>query len=241
LPPLADFGLRNDLQLRGIRFWQTGEFQLGFQYIANLSNDPATHGGWGGTFQFVQKVLGGDNKFAVQYGRGGGTGFGTLARFYYPDFSVRHDPSEWRFRIVDVITIQPTEWFGQQADVVVQHDDLGTGDAGRSDWISAGSQVSFAFTKHAKLLGEAGYDRVAKSNGVADPQWLAKFTVAAALTADRGFLSRPELRVFYTWATWDQVAAIATVDSGMLYTNPDAAGAFTLNGSTFGIQAETWW
>jgi maltoporin len=54
-------------------------------------------------------------------------------------------------------------------------------------------------------------------------------------------LSRPELRVFYTWATWDQVAAIATVDSGMLYTNPDAAGAFTLNGSTFGIQAETWW
>src|SRR5205807_7568167 len=66
--------------------------------IANYSNDPASHSGWGGTFQFVQRVLGGDNKLAVQYGRGGGTGFGTLARFYYPDFSVRHDLTESRFR-----------------------------------------------------------------------------------------------------------------------------------------------
>jgi maltoporin len=240
LPPLADFGLRNDLQLRGIRFYPSGELQLGFQYIANFSNDPDTHGGWGVTIQYVQKLLGGDNKLAFQYGRGGGTGFGTLARFYYPDFSVRHDPSEFRIRGVDVLTIQPAAWFGQQVAVVYQHDDLNTGDAGRSDWFSAGSRVSLAFTKHAKLLGEAGYDRVAKSNG-AQAQWLAKFTVAAAITADRGFLSRPELRVFFTQAIWDQTAAIATVDSGMLYTNPDATGAYTLKGSTFGVQAETWW
>ena len=45
---------------------------------------------------------------------GGGTGFGTLARFYYPDFSVRHDPSEFRIRAVDVLTVQPTEWLASQ-------------------------------------------------------------------------------------------------------------------------------
>src|SRR5260221_12627719 len=76
LPLQIDFGVRNDLQLRGIRFWGSGEFQVGFQVIANDSNNPASHGGWGGTVQFVQQVRGGDNKFAVHDGRGGGTGFG---------------------------------------------------------------------------------------------------------------------------------------------------------------------
>ena len=88
LPPLNVFGVRNDLQLRGIRPWESGELQIGVQVIVDFSNDPNTHGGWGGTFQYVQKALGGDNKLAVQYGRGGGTGFGTLGRFYYPDFSL---------------------------------------------------------------------------------------------------------------------------------------------------------
>jgi maltoporin len=95
--------------------------------------------------------------------------------------------------------------------------------------------VGVAFTKHAKVLGEAGYDRVKKSNG-ADPQWLAKFTIAAALTAGKEFMTRPELRLFYTWAFWDVAARTATVDSGMLYTNSQF-----LSGAVFGLQAETWW
>jgi maltoporin len=227
--------LRSDVQLRGIRPWETGELQLGFQYIANFSSDPATHSGWGVTVQFVQRVLGGDNKLAFQYGRGGGTGFGTLARFYYPDFSVRHDPSEFRIRAVDVLTVQPTDWLGSQVGLVFQHDDLGTGSAGQSNWYSAGGRIGVGFTKHAKVLGEAGYDRVQKANG-ADPQWLAKLTGAVALTADRGFWARPEIRLFYTWAIWDEAARTATVDSGMLYTTTDL-----LSGSTFGIQGETWW
>jgi maltoporin len=235
LPLQIDFGVRNDLQLRGIRPWDSGEAQLGFQYIANYSNNPASHGGWGATLQFVQKTLGGDNKLALQYGRGGGTGFGTLARFYYPDFSLRHDLSESRLRIVEVLTVQPIDMVGAQVALVYQHDDLGTGSAGKTDWYSAGGRVGWAFTRHAKLLGEAGYDRVKKSNG-SDPQWLAKFTAAAALTADRGFSARPELRVFYTWAVWDVAARTATVDSGMLYTTTQF-----LSGAIFGLQAETWW
>jgi maltoporin len=234
LPSQVDFGVRNDLQLRGIRFWASGEFQLGFQYIANYSNNPASHGGWGATFQFVQKLLGGDNKFAVQYGRGGGTGFGTLARFYYPDFSVRHDLAEWRFRLLDVLTIQPTPWLGAQLAGVFQRDDLAT-EGSRQDWYSAGTRVSLAFTKHAKLLGEAGIDVVKKYNG-ADPQYLAKFTVAPAITAARGFWMRPELRIFYTWAMWNVAARTATIDSGRLYTSTNF-----LSGATFGLQAETWW
>ena len=234
LPLQVDFGVRHDLQLRGVHPWESGEFQVGFQVIMDMSNNTATHSGWGATVQYVQKVLGGENKAAFQYGRGGGTGFGTLARFYYPDFSVRHELSESRRRFVDVLTVQPTEWFGTQAVFVYQHDDLGT-QGGVTNWYSTGGRASVALSKHFKVLGEAGYDYVQKSNG-SDPQWLAKFTIAPAIAAGKQAMHRPELRVFGTWATWNASARGATIDSGRLYTNTNL-----LSGITFGMQAETLW
>jgi maltoporin len=234
LPAQSDFGMRHDLQLRGFHPYPSGELQLGVQVIANYSNNPDTHGGWGVTLQHVQKLLGGENKLAFQYGRGGGTGFGTLSRYYYPDFSLHFAPSEFRFRIVDVLTIQPTAWLGGQVGLVYQHDDLGV-PGQKTDWYSAGTRISAGLTEHLKLLGEVGYDRVKKSNG-SDPQFLAKFTIAPAISASRGFLARPEIRVFYTWAMWNETARGATVDSGRLYTSTNM-----LSGATFGLQGETWW
>ena len=245
LPSQTDFGVRNDFQLRGIKPYPSGELQVGFQYIKDLSSptngvnssNPGapnpTYGGWGVTVQHVQQVLGGDNKLAFQYGRGGGTGFGTLGRFYYPDFSLKYNPAtESRTRVVDVLTVQPVDWLGGQADFVYQHDVL---ESGSSSWISAGARVAWAFTEHAKLLGEVGYDHVKKSNGSL-PQMLTKLTVAPALTAGKGFNSRPEIRLFYTYAMWNDTARGATVDSGHVYTN-----TLHLSGATFGLQGETWW
>jgi maltoporin len=236
MPAQTDFGVRNDLQLRGLHPYPSGELQLGFQYIANFSNNSATHGGWGATVQFVQKVLGGDNKLAFQYGKGSGTGFGTLAHFYYPDFSLRNDPSTTRLRVVEILTIQPLDWLGGQVAGVYEHNTNYLGSPGlTTNWYSAGGRASVAFAKHAKLLGEAGYDRATRTT----MQYLAKFTGAVALTADRGFLSRPELRLFYTWAIWNKAAADGGgVDSGHIY---DTTYADVLSGSTFGVQAETWW
>jgi maltoporin len=245
LPSHVDFGIRNDLQLRGIKFWDSGEFQLGVQVIISDSSNPAASNGWGATLQFVQKVLGGENKLAGQYGRGGGTGFGTLARFYYPDFSVTHDLSETRLRFVDVLTIQPIDWLGAQVNYVYQRDTNFLGNPGFTNvWKSWGGRVGVAVMKHVKLLGEIGHDEITKNNG-APMQYLAKYTGAIALTADRGFWTRPEVRLFVTWATWNQPAAIAGVDSGRLYTdvyvNPTTGLPLYSNGGIFGIQAETWW
>jgi maltoporin len=242
LPAQIDFGLRHDVQLRGIRPWESGEVQLGFQYIADYSNHvpgtPNTHGGWGATLQLVQQVLGGDNKLAFQYGKGAGTGFGTLARFYYPDFALNVDPVQYRLRIVDVLTIQPTPWFGAQLDGVYQLDQNFLGSPGQyAQWTSAGTRVSWAFTQHAKLLAEVGYDRVVRNNTAPlHPEELAKFTIAPTLTTGRGFMTRPELRVFYTWAVWNQAARTPGVDSGNVYTATNL-----LSGSIFGVQAETWY
>jgi len=253
LPSPPDFGVRNDLQLRGIKPWKSGEFQIGVQYILDYSNHPrvdsngnpvkdssgnvesVTHGGWGVTLQYVQQLLGGDNKLALQYGRGGGTGFGTLSRFYYPDFSLYFDPSEYRIRGVDVLTVQPFEWLGAQLDVIYQHDQNYLGVSGQNtDWYSAGGRVAWSPVRHAKLLAEVGYDRITKSNGSPD-QELTKITIAPVLTAGRGLLSRPELRLFFTYALWNATSRGAGVDSGNIYRSTTF-----LSGMNAGVQAETW-
>jgi maltoporin len=60
--------------------------------------------------------------------------------------------------------------------------------------------------------------------------------------AAKGFWARPELRLFYTYAMWNKAAAIATVDSGKLYTTPDPnTGVYKLSGSIAGLQAEAMW
>jgi maltoporin len=102
------------------------------------------------------------------------------------------------------------------------------------EWYSAGTRVSIAFAEHAKLLGEAGYDREAKSNG-APKLWLAKFTGALAITAAKGFWARPELRLFCTWATWSEAAGRAGVDSGQIYKEKYPNH---LSGLVAGVQAE---
>ena len=135
---------------------------------------------------------------------------------------------------------EPTDWLGAQATIVYQHDDLGQQGA-KQDWWSGGARVAWGFTKHAKLIGEGGYDHVKKNNGLNDPQWLAKFTIAPAITVGKGFFARPELRLFYTYAMWSQAAAVAGVDSANIYHNPEPNGVYTLSGQTFGMQAEAWW
>ena len=61
---------------------------------------------------------------------------------------------------------------------------------------------------------------------------------AVALTGDRRLLARPELRLFVTWATWNDTAQLAGVDSGRIYTDVYTDQS---NGAIFGLQAETWW
>ena len=64
------------------------------------------------------------------------------------------------------------------------------------------------------------------------PSNLTKGTIALTAAAGRTPYSRPELRVFYTYATWNENAK-----GWVAY---DAYGTQT-SGSSFGIQAESWW
>jgi len=224
LPSPGAIGIRNDLQLRGLKLYPGGELQFGLDLVANASDDPGMHGGWGVTVRHVQAMLGGDNKLAVQYGQGAAIGFGLTD-------SLTNDSDVTRLRFVDVLSFQPITWFGGQAAVIYQHDKLNVGTA---DWLTVGGRMAFGFAEHVKLLVDVGHDHVKPSAG--DSRELTKITIAPAISAGEAMFSRPEFRLFYTMGIFNDAARAAGVDSAGIYTNTDKTV-----GSTVGVHAEGWW
>jgi maltoporin len=131
------------------------------------------------------------------------------------------------WRVVDGLTWQLGA-FGGQAMVMFQQDKADGG--GDTDSISVGGRASYAFTKHFKLVAEAGYSQ-RKPDGAAT-QKLTKFTLAPTLSTGPGFWNRPELRLYVTTAKWNDAAAPAM---GL----PPAFNGKT-KGTSYGAQVEIW-
>ena len=225
LPVQNVIGIRNDVQLRGIPIYPDGELRVGLSAIVNHSASSSnTHHGFSGVLQHVHKVLGGANELAVQYGIGPGTGLGGVD-------ALTNSSDVTRLRILDTFHFQPLPWLGGQLLFVYQRDQFV---AGSQNWLSAGGRLAFAIAEHAKLLVEVGHDNVKPSDMSA--RSLTKFTIAPAIVAAKAFWSRPELRVFYTFATWNAASREAGIDSGDIF-----KATTKTNGSSFGIHAESWW
>lgn len=219
---------RHDLQLRGIAANPGGELQLGLSLIDKSGSDPGHHAGWALTTQHVQKgVFGGWNKFAAQYGVGPGSALGATG-----DLGAGSDVRRTRF--VEGLYFQPGKRLGGQLTAVHQKD---SAPGGGQRWLSLGGRLSYAVTERVKLLAELGHDRVTPSAG--DTRRLTKLTLAPAWAPAPGFWGRPEVRLFYTYARWNDAARQAAVAGDPL----SASGVFAGNrhGSTAGLQIEYWW
>ncbi|SFH82175.1 maltoporin [Paraburkholderia megapolitana] len=230
------YATRHDLQLSGVHPNRDGELQFGLSYIparAPVSGSNGlmqdAHSGWSITMQHVQSnLLGGKNKLAFQYGTGPGTGLsytGTLS----------NDHRYKSLRVLDAFDWQATRDFGGQVVGIYQRDIAPSG--GSQTWVSMGVRPAYAFTQHIKLQGDFGHDLVTPSGG--PTRKLLKASVALTLAMDRSFWSRPELRVFYTYAHWNQAAQAAAAPGDPLSTT----GIFgtSRTGSTVGTQMEWWW
>ena len=72
---------------------------------------------------------------------------------------------------------------------------------------------------------------------------LSKFTVAPTWSPNGpGFFERPEIRLYYTYATWNKAAQEAAnlLAEGSALSDTGAFGS-ARNGSNFGVQVEYWW
>ncbi|TWE07184.1 maltoporin [Pseudomonas sp. AG1028] len=225
---------RHDFNVGGFITNPGGEVEVGVSYIDKPSSVDDSNSGWAVTGQHVQKNflgLGGDNKFALQYGEGPGTGLG-----YTGDPTLDRSAKSWR--VVEFFDFQMTPRLGGQVQAVYQKDKRE--DGGDQDWWSVGGRTSYAFTQQFKLVGEIGHDQVDASGGT---RKLSKFTVAPTWSPNGpGFFERPEIRLYYTYATWNKAAQEAAnlLAEGSALSDTGAFGS-ARNGSNFGVQVEYWW
>lgn len=183
--------------------------------------------------------LGGGNNVWLQYARGASNLNGGFANAYNGNGNnwldadptnpgttyLEVDSALMSYRLADALTFQQGNFGGQ----VVAHYQYDDNSLYSTKSVSVGGRVAYSITTNLKLLGEAGLSM--KRVGDADTQKLAKLTIAPALSLGRGFFDRPELRLFYTHAKWNDAAGAAGngLPEGRTHAN------------RYGVQAETWW
>lgn len=205
-----------------------GTLKFDLTLISADSSVAGSHNGW--SFSAVHKqdkVLGGDNLIGVQYGVGPGIKIGGTD-------SLTLGSDVTRTRVFDTLYWQVTPEFGGSAVVLVQRD---KSNAGTQTWTSIGARPVYALTENFKLQLEVGHDRITSVSG-GPAQNLSKITFAPTVTAGKGFWSRPELRLFVTYAKWNTAAQQAAAAGSTL----SSTGVFGGNtkGTSVGIQVETW-
>ena len=228
-----EYVTRHDFNVGGFQPNPGGEVEVGVSYLDKPSRENA-NSGWAVTAQHVQENflgLGGDNKLALQYGQGPGTGLG-----YTGDPTLDDSAKSWR--VVEFFDFQVTPRLGGQVQAVYQKDKRD--DGADQDWWSVGGRTSYAFTEQFKLVGEIGHDQVDATGGT---RKLTKFTVAPTWSpSGPGFWERPEIRLYYTYASWNQAAQDAAnlLAEGSALSDTGAFGS-SRHGSNFGVQVEYWW
>ena len=225
---------RYDLQLRGINTNSNGQLELGLSLLPKSSYTNMGDGGWSVTVQHKQsKILGdGTNSLAIQYGVGPATGLGSLT-------SIDNNHDVERFRVIDGLYVQVTPKLGGMLTGVYQKD---TSNTGNQTWVSLGGRVSYGMAERLKMQVEVGHDWVTPSGGAT--RTLNKITIAPTWALTTNFWSRPELRLFYTYAHWNDAAsqaAIGSKDAGELALAPTNIFGGDKEGSVIGVQVETWW
>lgn len=222
---------RHDFNVSGFNPNPNGHLEFGVSYLDKPSRENS-NSGWAVTAQHKQKeFLGGVNTVALQYGEGPGTGLG-----YTGDVTLDRTNRSWR--AVEYFDWQMSDKWSGQVQAVYQKDIRD--DGGSQEWTSVGVRPVYAITNEFKIVTELGRDQIDASEGT---RKLTKFTVAPTWSPKGpGFWDRPEIRLYYTYAWWNdaaQRAADAMAEGSALSTT----GAFgsANHGSNFGVQVEYWW
>jgi maltoporin len=222
---------RQDFNVEGFKVNPGGEIEVGVSFIRAPSGDN-THDGWSTAVQHKQaSFLGGQNKFALQYGEGPGTALG-----YTGDPGLDRSNRSWR--AVEIFDWQSTRNFGGQFNVVFQKDKRQ--DDADQNWLSIGVRPVYGFTEEFKLAVELGRDQVTAPGGT---RKLTKLTIAPTWSPNGpGFNDRPEIRLYYTYARWNAAAQRAANEfaAGSALSDTGAFGN-ALHGSNFGVQFEYGW
>lgn len=219
----------HDLRWYDLPVNEDGKLALALDLRRSDESRAALDGKHGYMLHVVHKqsdVWGGSNTLALQYGVGAGA---TLARD--ADDSLSNDARSWR--VVEQIHVEPhLDWSGQATLVYERKDYL------KQTWWSFGVRPIYYFTDHFNVALELGHDRIKPDAGA--ERTLTKVTLAPQLSRGRGYYSRPVLRLFATYAQWNEAAMAAESGTGLAGGNSGPFAGKT-SGLTYGVHAEAWW
>ena len=255
-----------DVRLAQLATNTDGMLELGVDYgRANTTDDysladGASKDGWMFTAEHTQSMLKGYNKFVVQYATDSMTTLGkglNQGSYGSSSFTITNpDGSKTNYannvinnngslvRILDHGAIS----LGDKWDLMYvgmyqnldMDNDLGT------EWYTVGIRPMYKWTPIMSTLMEVGYDNV-KSQQTGDRNSQYKITLAQQWQAGDSIWSRPAIRVFATYAKWDEewgyvkngndvTKYAAATNSGISTTSRGDSDEWS-----FGAQMEIWW
>ena len=205
----------------------TVETNLG-DFIINSSH------GWSLGLFHELPLKGGWNRLNVFYGNGAAENYRAIIQSPLGLDPLPGVPIEVedisRFRVIDHLQVDLSEKFSLLGEVVYQHLDNGQSATNLLNWYSIGLRPSYHLSRYLSLVFEFGFDYTTQSG--ADQGYLLKMTFAPQISPMNKILSRPAIRMYFTYARWSdayvgQVAPISFGDQN--------------HGLSFGIQMESWW
>jgi maltoporin len=247
---------RPDVRVYGIPLWTDGAFEVGVSLFGDMTNGNAATGNpdrqqWSPwvTAQWTQtNLLGGFNKLAFQWASGSAAPMSA-----YPQWDNTDKSKQWR--VVDHFVYNPSSAFS--GAFVFTYADMdrryGSAAADPGPYDSAtvwgiGIRPAYYFSEYFKLQAELGYQSLNPKQAAVDTMGLFKFTIAPTVVPSPGpggaYFTRPEVRLFLTYASWDKGAqAQGIVGQGSCAATGTSTSVFgcSTSGLTFGAQVEAWW
>ncbi len=227
-----------DVRLAGLEVNPGGVLELGVDYgRANPRDnyrleDGATKDGYMFTAEHTQSIGGGFNKFVVQYA----TDAMTTWNSGHAQGTLNNDG-----HMIRVLNHGAIDFNDKWALMYVgMYQDIDMDSKNGSTWYTVGVRPMYKWTPIMSTLLEVGYDNVkSQSAGKHNDQY--KVTLAQQWQAGDSIWSRPALRLFATYAKWDEKWGYN--DSG--YAAADTSTTTYSRGDndewTFGAQMEIWW
>lgn len=229
-----------DVRLAGLQLNPGGTLELGLDYgRANPKDgyylaDDASKDGYMLTAEHVQSVGGGFNKFVVQYATDAMTSSNSG---HAQGSSINNNGS--MIRVLDHGGIDFNDKWALMYVGMYQNIDLDNSNG--TTWYTVGVRPMYKWTPIMSTLLEVGYDNV-KSQKTGDRNGQYKFTVAQQWQAGSSIWSRPALRLFATYAKWDEKWGYdSTSGVAMADTNSSTYSRGNSDEWTFGAQMEIWW
>ena len=235
-----------DVRLAGLETNPGGTLELGVDYgHTNIPDDyylqpGASKDGWLFTAEHTQSMMKGFNKFVLQYGTDSMTSNG---KGIPQGGSIDNDGSMWRVLDHGAITLAD-RW---DLMYVGMYQNIDRDNNNGTEWWTVGVRPMFKWTPIMSTLLEVGYDNV-KSQRTDEKNSQYKITLAQQWQAGDSIWSRPAIRVFATYAKWDEKWGYANnsdtgYTSGVAYSDTSAK-TFSRGDNdewTFGAQMEIWW